>query len=69
MTLPTQSLDPGVPKAPKPKQITGEKTLLYKNVQMGDMSSLNFSRLAPGPGWLVVHKRKINVFLIDLNSI
>jgi len=30
MTLPTQPPDIRVPQAPKPKQITGEKTLLYK---------------------------------------
>jgi len=30
MTPPTQPTDPGVTQAPKPKQITGEKTLPYK---------------------------------------
>jgi len=44
-TLQTQPPDPRVPQVPKPKQITGEKTLLYKNVQMGDF---NFSQAVPG---------------------
>jgi len=30
MTAPTRTPDPGIPQTPKPKQITGEKTLLYK---------------------------------------
>jgi len=30
MTPPTRPPDPGVTQTPKPKQITGEKTLLYK---------------------------------------
>jgi len=29
-TLPNRTPDPGIPQTPKPKQITKEKTLLYK---------------------------------------
>jgi len=32
MTLPTRYPDPRVPQTPKPIQITGEKTLLYKKI-------------------------------------
>jgi len=53
MTPPTQIPDPGVPQAPTPKQTTGEKLRFTKNVQIGDLIPLNFSRAAPGPGWLV----------------
>jgi len=35
ITLPTQTPDPGIPQTPKPKQITGEKTLLYKKCPDG----------------------------------
>jgi len=43
---PTLPLDPGVPQTSKPKWVAGEKTLC-------NVSSSNFSRAAPGPGWLV----------------
>jgi len=46
MTLPTQPPETGVPQTPKPKQITGEKTLLHK-------IALNFG--LPGPGWTVTN--------------
>jgi len=45
-TLPIQPPDPGVPKTPKPKQITGEKLCFTKN-------AFNPSWAAPSPGWLV----------------
>jgi len=35
MTLPTQPTDPRVRQTPKPKQITGEKTLPYKKCPDG----------------------------------
>jgi len=35
MTLPTQPIDRGVTQTPKPKQIAGEKTLLYKKCPDG----------------------------------
>jgi len=35
MTLPTQPPDPWAPQTPKPKQITGGKTLLYKKCPDG----------------------------------
>jgi len=35
MTLPTQTPDPRVPQTTKPKQITGEKTLLYNKFPNG----------------------------------
>jgi len=35
MTLPTKPPDPEVPQTPKPKQITGEKTFLYKKCPEG----------------------------------
>jgi len=39
MILPTQPPDLGVPQTPKPKQITGEKTLLDKKCPDGGSSS------------------------------
>jgi len=45
MTPPIQPPDPGVPLAPKSKQITGEKLCFTKN-------TLNFSWAVLGPGWL-----------------
>jgi len=44
MTLPTRIPDPGIPQAPKPKQITREKLCFTK-------SASNFSWAVPGPGW------------------
>jgi len=35
-TRPTRSPDPGVHQTPKPKQITGEKTLLYQTSSDGE---------------------------------
>jgi len=52
MTPQTLPLDPGVPQTSKPKWVMGEKTLC-------NVSSSNFSRAAPGPGWLVYYKSKI----------
>jgi len=47
---------PGVPQTPK--------LCFTKNVQVGDLISLNFFRAAPGPSWLVnikiVASRKVN---------
>jgi len=53
MTPPTQPLDLGVPQTLKPKLVTREKTLC--SVTCPDGCSSNFSRAAPGPGWLVKH--------------
>jgi len=46
MTPPTRPPDHRVSQTPKPKQITGEETLLHKKC-------IKFFRAAPGPGWLV----------------
>jgi len=48
MTLPIWPPDFRVPQTPNPKQVTGEKLCFSKN-------ALNFSRAAPGPGWLVTY--------------
>jgi len=53
LTPPTRPPDSWVTQTPKPQQITGKKLCFTKNVQMGDLISLNFSRATPGPGWLV----------------
>jgi len=45
---------PGPQGTPNSKTWSLEKKLCFtQNVQMGDVSSSNFSRAAPGPGWLV----------------
>jgi len=43
MTLSAQPPDPGVTQTPKPKQIPGEKTLLFKKC-------IKFFLPVPGPG-------------------
>jgi len=51
MTAPTWT--PGYPKLQNPNKSRERKLCVTQNVQMGDVSSSNFSRAAPGPGWLV----------------
>jgi len=55
LTPPTQPPNQRVAQTPKPKQISGEKTLLYKK------NGLNFSQAVPGPAWLV-----FNILLIEV---
>jgi len=57
MTLPTRPPDPRVPQTSKLLPISGEKPLPYKNVQMGDLVSFNFSRAAAGPGLAGIYIR------------
>jgi len=59
MTLPTRSPDPRVPQPTKPKMITGEKTLLYKNAS-------NFPQTVLGPGWLVFTYIFIRIILAEV---
>jgi len=59
LTLPTQPPDPVVHQATKPKQIIGEKTLLFKKCQT-DLISLNFS-------WAVWNKNGLQSLDLQLN--
>jgi len=49
LTLPTQPPDPGVPQALEPKQITEEKTLLYKKCPDGWLNLIKFFPASNGP--------------------
>jgi len=49
MTLPTQPSDPGLPQTPKPKQITGEKTLCNVKYLVTVLSKKYFVLCSGGP--------------------
>jgi len=49
MTLPTQQPDPGHPKLQNLNRSLEKKLCFAKNVQMGDLISLNFSQAELGP--------------------
>jgi len=62
MTPPTQPLDPGVLQNPNGSR--ERKLCVTQNVEMGDVSSLNFFQAAPGPGWLVKNKKMNSIDLV-----
>jgi len=49
--------DPQTPRYPYLNWSLEKKLCFTKNVQMGDVSSSNFSQASPGPGWLVYIKQ------------
>jgi len=54
MTPQTRPLDPRVPQTPKPKRVTGEKTLCNVKCSDGYPYTIKLiSQAVPGPGWLV----------------
>jgi len=55
-TPPTCPPDPVLPQTPKPKQITGEKTMLYKKCPDGSHKLIKFFLGSAGPIWLVINK-------------
>jgi len=59
MAPPTQPLDPRVPQTPKPKWVTGEKTLCNVKCPDKDLYTVQLIfRAEPRPGWLVqIYKR------------
>jgi len=59
LTLPTRLPHPRALQTPKPKQIIGEKTLLYKKYPDGRLNLIKFFPGSAGPwlAWLVIHKK------------
>jgi len=62
----TRPPDPEIPQLSKPKQITGQNTLLCKKCPDGQLNLIKFFWAAPGPDWLVIYKTVSTYVLMSL---